>query len=79
MVTPNTLDSVISNIQNFSGKSTKLSETLNQSAELLDTGTASTAVSQISELISQQSNMSCLLYTSPSPRDVEESRMPSSA
>ena len=24
-------------------------------------------------------NMSCLLYTSPSPRDVEESRMPSSA
>ena len=25
------------------------------------------------------SNYSCLLYTSPSPRDVEESRMPSSA
>ena len=24
-------------------------------------------------------NMICLLYTSPSPRDVEESRMPSSA
>ena len=24
-------------------------------------------------------NWSCLLYTSPSPRDVEESRMPSSA
>ena len=24
-------------------------------------------------------NMLCLLYTSPSPRDVEESRMPSSA
>ena len=24
-------------------------------------------------------NNSCLLYTSPSPRDVEESRMPSSA
>ena len=23
--------------------------------------------------------MTCLLYTSPSPRDVEESRMPSSA
>jgi hypothetical protein len=58
MVTPNTLDAVISNIQNFSGKSKKLSETLNQSAEMLDTGTASTAVSQISELISQQSNMS---------------------
>ena len=26
-----------------------------------------------------QSAMGCLLYTSPSPRDVEESRMPSSA
>ena len=26
-----------------------------------------------------ESNKSCLLYTSPSPRDVEESRMPSSA
>ena len=24
-------------------------------------------------------HLSCLLYTSPSPRDVEESRMPSSA
>ena len=24
-------------------------------------------------------NVACLLYTSPSPRDVEESRMPSSA
>ena len=24
-------------------------------------------------------NLNCLLYTSPSPRDVEESRMPSSA
>ena len=24
-------------------------------------------------------SMNCLLYTSPSPRDVEESRMPSSA
>ena len=24
-------------------------------------------------------NVGCLLYTSPSPRDVEESRMPSSA
>ena len=26
-----------------------------------------------------QGDLSCLLYTSPSPRDVEESRMPSSA
>ena len=27
----------------------------------------------------QGNSMICLLYTSPSPRDVEESRMPSSA
>ena len=26
-----------------------------------------------------EQNFNCLLYTSPSPRDVEESRMPSSA
>ena len=31
-----------------------------------------------SKIIIPESN-SCLLYTSPSPRDVEESRMPSSA
>ena len=30
-------------------------------------------------LISAAPDMACLLYTSPSPRDVEESRMPSSA
>ena len=29
--------------------------------------------------ISEESIITCLLYTSPSPRDVEESRMPSSA
>ena len=27
----------------------------------------------------EKANYTCLLYTSPSPRDVEESRMPSSA
>ena len=31
------------------------------------------------ELIIERKSISCLLYTSPSPRDVEESRMPSSA
>ena len=30
-------------------------------------------------LINPHQNDDCLLYTSPSPRDVEESRMPSSA
>ena len=37
--------------------------------------------SRVSEIIKPSSfkNKDCLLYTSPSPRDVEESRMPSSA
>ena len=36
-------------------------------------------VSEIGKFICIGLNYSCLLYTSPSPRDVEESRMPSSA
>ena len=31
------------------------------------------------QAITLNNNVNCLLYTSPSPRDVEESRMPSSA
>ena len=31
------------------------------------------------QVVHEASNIVCLLYTSPSPRDVEESRMPSSA
>ena len=31
------------------------------------------------QIFGKRSLKSCLLYTSPSPRDVEESRMPSSA
>ena len=33
----------------------------------------------LSKNLKNAMGMSCLLYTSPSPRDVEESRMPSSA
>ena len=33
----------------------------------------------IEALCSEGYHVTCLLYTSPSPRDVEESRMPSSA
>ena len=36
------------------------------------------AVSNL-EVCREKENSPCLLYTSPSPRDVEESRMPSSA
>ena len=31
------------------------------------------------DVLFNDENITCLLYTSPSPRDVEESRMPSSA
>ena len=31
------------------------------------------------QIVNENQNRICLLYTSPSPRDVEESRMPSSA
>ena len=34
---------------------------------------------QAETMVDEGQDMFCLLYTSPSPRDVEESRMPSSA
>ena len=37
------------------------------------------ATADMGEEIFRQQKEICLLYTSPSPRDVEESRMPSSA
>ena len=36
-------------------------------------------VQPIQEMSKIVKDINCLLYTSPSPRDVEESRMPSSA
>ena len=54
--------------------------------ELLDNIITDDSPSQISDAIKDmlyaktaERVNSCLLYTSPSPRDVEESRMPSSA
>ena len=38
-----------------------------------------TTILEIKEKKTGGINVTCLLYTSPSPRDVEESRMPSSA
>ena len=37
------------------------------------------AANEIKERVNTELQSNCLLYTSPSPRDVEESRMPSSA
>ena len=41
--------------------------------------TGEIALYELIKKISDELNCGCLLYTSPSPRDVEESRMPSSA
>ena len=38
-----------------------------------------TDLESLVQVVHTQEGMVCLLYTSPSPRDVEESRMPSSA
>ena len=46
--------------------------------EWTKSGMAVLLENQARQLISENSK-TCLLYTSPSPRDVEESRMPSSA
>ena len=42
---------------------------------LIDSNSLVTAVNEVQDDVGNI----CLLYTSPSPRDVEESRMPSSA
>ena len=51
----------------------KHEHSLNQRIELLN------ALVEKLSLPNLELKQSCLLYTSPSPRDVEESRMPSSA
>ena len=49
-----------------------------QRGATLSFGTFGLKATQRGQLTSRQIE-ACLLYTSPSPRDVEESRMPSSA
>ena len=58
----------------------------NKSGIAIDFGATKISVSQIikgkfKKTITEPTSINkvCLLYTSPSPRDVEESRMPSSA
>ena len=55
------------NTENSSNQSTNLDEVSNQEME------------KVIELNPDIMPMSCLLYTSPSPRDKRQSRMPSSA
>ena len=50
----------------------------NLKTELTEAGNPSLALESLSRMQGFDTS-ACLLYTSPSPRDVEESRMPSSA
>ena len=45
---------------------------------ILNDDSSSTAVAQL-RAMNEANNITCLLYTSPSPRDKRQSRMPSSA
>ena len=68
--------------QKYQGKSTAEIIRMHQEAEKL-LGKQSSEVGElrkvVDDYIQTQLSEHCLLYTSPSPRDVEESRMPSSA
>ena len=59
----------VNNIVDYGGKG----------APTFDNGAVISGVSSLGNQAKIGSNVTCLLYTSPSPRDVEESRMPSSA
>ena len=64
-------------------KGQKLSDNLTKSQRdmfkyMIDRGDSVDEIVKIYTL-DDKVNRACLLYTSPSPRDVEESRMPSSA
>ena len=50
---------------------------LGDEGQITDDTRIRAALPTINDLLEKSAN--CLLYTSPSPRDVEESRMPSSA
>ena len=65
------LDSLPVSPANLSGKGKSI---LSQASKTPNSQVSSSQSSSAFELLA-----SCLLYTSPSPRDVEESRMPSSA
>ena len=49
------------------------------SVKLLLLKSGEEVITEAKEIVDPNTKEPCLLYTSPSPRDVEESRMPSSA
>ena len=64
----------------FKSKVPLVSPANKQNLDIIIIGTGLAGASAASSLAEMGYNVkACLLYTSPSPRDVEESRMPSSA
>ena len=61
---------------NGSGKSTLANVIMNTGGYNVESGKI---IFKDEDITDVDTDKSCLLYTSPSPRDVEESRMPSSA
>ena len=59
-------------------KTTAVKELIVKLLEAYAKSTDNTVDDKLVELV-KKNLLGCLLYTSPSPRDVEESRMPSSA
>ena len=68
---------VLSNSKLFSGSSTKFGADPNKQVSLIDSAFPGMLPVINEECVKQA--VSCLLYTSPSPRDYAASRMPSSA
>ena len=57
----------------------KLKEELNSSSSVIVAHYSGITVDEAEQLRKDMRDNGCLLYTSPSPRDAHESRMPSSA
>src|SRR5678809_1437760 len=69
---------VISNAKLFSGAATEFGAEPNTQVSLVDAAMPG-MLPVINERCIEQAVRTCLLYTSPSPRDRQKSRMPSSA
>ena len=68
-----------SNMKDYGGFTKDFSSQMLYGANEVELGKQWAGNKLLTNLSTQKEFLGCLLYTSPSPRDVEESRMPSSA